>query len=363
MNSRPKPTNKRNLLIVDQRQFGSHLGTYHFSIYLNQKYNITVICWDYLLTKQDTNNFNVVYVSRSGNLIRRNIRFIYSVLNWLKINECDICFIKYFRGCSILKIFHPRLTYVFDIRTGAVNNNALFRFMYNAFMLFESLFFKNITIISESLSRKLKLSKKASILPLGSESISANPKTFDTLDLIYVGTLSGRDIEKSLLGFAKFYNHHKNIIPMSYTIIGDGANNEVQILNRIVAKHALTQVVSIAGRIPFTQLEPYFKIHNVGVSFVPLTDYFDAQPVTKTFDYLLSGMPVIATATSENKLVINESNGVLIKDTADDFYQGIESILNNKNNYDSQQIINNSKKYSWKQIVDDFGNYLEKISS
>jgi glycosyltransferase involved in cell wall biosynthesis len=250
---------------------------------------------------------------------------------------------------------------VFDIRTGSISENALFRTSYDSLLLFESKFFRHVTIISESLSKKFNLTKKATIVPLGSEPISVTSKSFDSLHLLYVGTLSGRHIDKTLIAFSRFYNEHKRDIPMSYTIIGDGPHAEIEQLDEIAEEFSLSSVVNITGRIPFTELKPYFDSHNIGVSFVPITDFFDVQPVTKTFDYLLSGMPVIATATYENKKVISDSNGVLIDDSIDDFYKGIQNIWDNKKRYKSEQIVTTSSQYRWNDIINNLGNYLDKI--
>lgn len=362
MKNLAKKNTRKKLVILIQRQFGGHVGTYFYCKYLLNRFDITVICWDYSLEKQVVEGIDVVYVSREGNIISRNIRYISSVYRWLKNNSCDICFITYFRGCSILKVLLPGMKFVFDIRTASVNKKIYIRTIYNKFMIFESLFFRHVTVISESLAVKLKISKKAHILPLGSESISKSHKQYDALRLLYVGTLHARDIDTSLIAFSKFYHDNKNMIAMEYTIIGDGPEGEVEQLRDIVKNNLLSDVVRIEGSIPFTELKPYFDTHNVGISFVPLTDYFDFQPVTKTFDYLLSGLSVIATATSENKKVITELNGVLIDDTQDDFYKGLEVIWKNRELFDSEQIVSMSVQYNWSDIVNKLGDYLTKVS-
>jgi len=88
---------------------------------------------------------------------------------------------------------------------------------------------------------------------------------------------------------------------------------------------------------------------------------FDSQPVTKTFDYLLAGMPVIATATSENKIVINENNGVLIDDTIEGFASGVEEVIIKKDRYKSQTIRETSQIYHWQLIVSNLEKYLLNI--
>ena len=95
-----------------------------------------------------------------------------------------------------------------------------------------------------------------------------------------------------------------------------------------------------------------------------MTPYFDCQPPTKTFEYLLSGMPVIATATYENSLVVNDGNGVLINDTADSFCEGLEKLANNRVVYNSEKILTTCKQYTWENIIhNDLKSYLIKVSA
>jgi glycosyltransferase involved in cell wall biosynthesis len=157
---------------------------------------------------------------------------------------------------------------------------------------------------------------------------------------------------------SKFYNIYKNKIHISYTIVGDGTDDEVKNMKNNIEKLNLSNVVNMVGRVPFDALNTYFDNHNVGVSFVPITDYFDVQPVTKTFDYLLSGMPVLATATYENKLVINAVNGVLIRDSSEDFFDGLEEIFKMRKYYSSEKIRSSVSHYHWDKIVSEFGDYL-----
>jgi glycosyltransferase involved in cell wall biosynthesis len=84
---------------------------------------------------------------------------------------------------------------------------------------------------------------------------------------------------------------------------------------------------------------------------VPITPYYDFQPVTKLYEYMLSGMPVIATNTHENRLVVNDDNGVLINDTPEDFCNGLAKICENRNSYNSLDIRKTVESYTWENIV------------
>jgi hypothetical protein len=302
---------KKKILIFCQSQWGYHIDTYKYATYLKNNYDITYLCWDYENKTIENIGVNVKYISRNGSILERNLRYIYLSIKEINNFSPDICFVKYFRGCSILKIINWKKVFIFDIRTGSVKNNKIKRFFYDFIMFFESKLFTNITIISESLANKINI-KSYYVLPLGSDTISKTTKKFDTLKLIYVGTLNGRDIIKTIKGFSLYLKKYNHKINATYTVVGDG--KDIKKLREYVRNNNLVENINIIGSVPFNELEPIMDSHNIGISFVPCTDYFDCQPVTKTFDYLLSGMPVIATNTFENKKIINSLNGICITD-------------------------------------------------
>jgi len=341
---------QRKLLIINQQQFGYHSDTYYYCKYLKTSFEVTYICWDYNEKKIQVEGIYVIYISRRGNLALRNGRFILQVIKEIK-KGYHFIIIKYFRGCSLLKFVCHKNLFLLDIRSSSVTKNKINRVIYNLFMTTETKLFKYISIISKSLAERLELSQKAYILPLGAEIISAQGKKYDSFALLYVGTLYNRNIDQTIKGFSKFYHEYKNRISIHYTIVGTGFTTEENELTELVQHEKLDTCVKITGQIPHDEIKPFFDVHNIGVSYIPITDYFDVQPPTKTFEYLLSGMPVIATDTQENRAVIHRENGILINDTSDDFYQGLVHIYTNRETYDSNGIRFNSMQYTWPKIV------------
>ncbi|MEJ2414723.1 MAG: glycosyltransferase, partial [Sulfurimonas sp.] len=194
--------------------------------------------------------------------------------------------------------------------------------------------------------------------------ISDKLKVYNELNLIYVGTLNNRNIDRLVLGVIEYCKRNNAKYPdIKLTIIGDGYGSELQELHELVENNKLEDTISILGRIPHDRLKPYFDSHNIGVSYIPITKYYDNQPPTKTFEYLTSGMLVLATGTSENINVIDNSNGVIIGDSPEDVCRGIEVLSQNLKHYSSEAIIENSKKYSWSKIIKDFDYYLEQITN
>jgi glycosyltransferase involved in cell wall biosynthesis len=228
---------------------------------------------------------------------------------------------------------------------------------------FEGFFFNRITIISDGLQKKLKF-HSAHILPLGAEQFNIANKNFNacTMNLIYIGTLSGRDIHKTILGVQSFLIQNPNI-PLRYTIVGEGREGERKALEELVAQLGLSDIVELVGYVPNTQVTPYLEEATVGISFVPICERFQYQPPTKTYEYLAAGIPVMATATHENAKIINGSNGILIDDSAESFSENLGYMHRHINMYNSTIIKASVMENTWDKIIlENAIPYFESIS-
>ncbi len=354
----------KKLVIITSAQFGYHVDTYYYCKYLKEKFNITYIGWDHGHKPVFLDGLKVINVDRSGGVLLR----VLSMLKVMWVESRDkktIIFIKYFQFLSILfRLVRMSNPMVLDIRSASIEKNKARRIVTDVILKFELMFFKNITIVSESLAKKLLLENIATILPLGAEAISKNSKVFDTFEMLYVGTLHNRNIDVFIDGLALYYySSGKNTKNVRFTIVGDGFAGDMEVLQNKIDKHNLHSIVNLVGRVPHNQLATYFSNHNVGVSYVPITEYYDMQPPTKTFEYLMSGMPVIATKTTENSLVVNECNGILIGESASDVSKGVAEMEMLLETYSSDEIRKRSSIYNWKGIISDLGLYLDKVGS
>jgi glycosyltransferase involved in cell wall biosynthesis len=226
------------------------------------------------------------------------------------------------------------------------------RFIRNLNIRLSSTAFESISIISEGLKQRFKLAdRKTFILPLGAECLSTSEKNFDHFSLIYIGSLNSRRIHETIIGFSKFYHKYHKKILLKYSIIGSGSTKEIDNIDNIIKINQLENVIFLHGRKPHTALAEFLDIHNIGINYIPVTEYFQSQPPTKLFEYLLSGLIIISTDTEENKKYTRESNGVLIDDNPDAFFKGLEYLYHNKQKFDSKKIIEDSLQFSWKSII------------
>ncbi len=321
---------KRRLLIVTTSQFGYLIDTYKYCQYCQNEFEITYLCWDYGKTKLHLSNTDVIYVSRNGSLPQRNFRLLLAVHREIA-RGYDVVFCPYVRGISLVKLFNIHQKFVFDVRTLSVQTNLLKRRIYNLFLNLESLPFKYVTTVSQGVANQLFF-KKSELLPLGADPIIRQKVHTGKFNLLYVGTLQGRNIIEAVKGFKSYIDHYERS-DLHFIIVGDSPDGELEEINRFVQHKKLQDVVTLTGRIKHQELEKFFNIASIGVSFIPMTKWYQHQPPTKTYEYLLAGLPVLATRTFENAKVINESNGVLISDDAKGFFRGLETIIKNFGNY------------------------------
>ena len=354
-------TDKRHLIIINSEQFGYHIDSYYYCKYLQGFDQISCICWDQGLPKITLEGVNVVYVSRSGGW-RRVPNFLQHLEKCAKQFNPDqtIILVKYLKiMASLIRLKLRDYTHVLDIRTGDVSPNSLVRYCNDHLMRLEAKLYDNLTIISASLAKQLKLDHRARLVPLGSDEISSTDKSLDCINLLYVGTLQRRRLDTAIRGFELFCTDTE--IPCKLTIIGSSGGTEEADLGALVQQLGAQQRVFVLGPIPHNQLEPYFDSHNIGLSFIPMTPYYDVQPPTKTFEYLLAGMPVLATATSENANVINQANGVLISDSVEGVQKGLQQLSEHLEQYSSSAIRQDSQRFRWGTIVESLDKYLSNL--
>lgn len=343
------------ILIIATSQFGYNSDVFFYSKYLKNYFDVTFLglCQDKNVVS--TEGVTILNLPYRPQRFRTQIDIIKEARRLHKVNQYDSIIVFYFPFCSFLLLFISRKLLMVDIRTSFImKENPIKETIYNWIMKFEFGLFQNRTIISKNLADYLRIKKHFTVFPLGGElpTCECLQKDYRSLHLMYIGTFYDRKIDITIRGFYKFLQKNKGKVSINYTIIGFGSDMEKKQINDTINELDLGKFVNFIGEVRFPDTIKYFQQHNVGVSFIPLTKYYDCQPPTKTFEYLLYGLPVIATKTLENRIVINSSNGVLIEDTVDGFCDGIEQIIRNKDKFNTLLIQNNSTKYSWSSIVD-----------
>lgn len=351
----------KSLLFIHPGQFGTQTSTFNYCLHLKDRYNIKYIGFDEGLKSMNFEGINYIHLSNSRYAIINKIIFIKTIFKELKKKKYDFILINYFIFCSILS-FLVREKGLVEIRSGFIFSSYFKRIIYNAILSVEVRFFKNITTISNGIVKHLYLPKRTHILPLGSKLAPPIKKNFESLKVLYVGTFHERNISKTIHAFSKFYKEYNHKINMNFTIIGFGTKTEINKIINTIKILEMNDHVIYRGTIRSPLLDQYLKEHNIGVSYIPIKKHFQNQPPFKTYEYLMNGLTVLATATKENKKVIIKDNGVLVGDSIFEVYKGFIQIYENRQNYDSLKIQNKAQKYSWDSIVkNNLIPYIESI--
>lgn len=349
----------RKLLIIDKHQFGYLTDTYKWCEHLKDLFKITIVTIsDGQKKKINMDGIRIIEVTSNIKYIRGLFFMLLSLYNICVFRGKTI--VIYFNGCKLFKMILPWKRIILDIRTLSVSKNDYKRKKFDDKLKRTIRSYDFITIISDGIRNKLNIpSSKSSILPLGSDVLSSKKKEYDYMKLLYVGTLCNRNIHETIIGLARFNKLFPNI-KISYDIAGTGDSNEINEILHLIEEYRMHDIVTFHGFIPYTELNFLFDKCNIGISYVPCTDYYDNQPPTKTFEYILSGLFCIATATFSNKEIINNSNGILIDSTPDSFTKSLITVCNNITRLDEKSIRDSLKNYEWNDLII---NYLIPVLS
>lgn len=342
----------QRLLIISRQQFGYLVDIYKWCEHLSEDYRINVVTFDTGKPKINLNKDNVKihYISNHGNRRIRGLRYILVSL-WYILKFRGLILVEYFKGCDIFKKVLPWKKMILDIRTLSIKQNKELRNAENNAIKNTSALYNFTTIISEGTRDAINLDKKkTAILPLGADIISKSDKKYDSLRLLYIGTLSGREIHKTVEGLSLYLKKNPNS-DVHYDIIGDGYAGELEKLKELSKGLCISKSITFHGFVPHDKVHPFLEKCNIGVSYIPITEYYDHQPPTKTYEYILSGLYTIATNTYCNRCIINDNNGILIEDNAESFAESLTQINKKINTLKSHIIKDTLKDSTWETIV------------
>ena len=342
--------NKKKILITASAQFGYSTTLLKYCQYASLVFDITYIGWDYKLPRIELGSVDVKYVSRDSNLLKRNLELLKAFHKEIK-SGYDLVFSTYFRGISLVKKLNPKSNFLIYVDTFGVMPNPRKRCIYDLMLKSEVSLFKHVAVISDGLGKRL-YRNEYEVLPLGGASFNSEPKSFDKLELLYVGTLDNRNMIDCVKGFHKFiektgFNRNNTV----FKIIGDGPNDELEEIKTYVNTYDLSSHIHVLGYLPQHELAPYFESANIGVSYVPMLSYYEHQTPTKTFEYLISGLPVIATGILENKKIIKPWSGVIIEDNVNSFCEGVIRLQEKKKGFCSEKIMKEYAVHTWENVV------------
>jgi glycosyltransferase involved in cell wall biosynthesis len=317
------------------------------------KIDLHYFCFDTGLPKMKVDEVTIKYVPLYPNRHRSYLLFLFELGRYLTKERFDLIFHIDGNFTLVIRLMNFFKPMVLDIRTGDLSNNTIILWFRNNRISFSSYFYRRVSVITESLRDELQLNRnKTTIIPLGGELQPYGPKNFDTVRMLYVGSLGNRNIDHTITGLAQFILKHPGI-DISYDIVGFGKKPTENRIKDLIVYFKLENIVVFHGRKLHSELIPFFNRCNIGIVYIPQKRYYDFQSSTKFYEYLLAGMPVIATNTLENRLSLKEGCGTLCEDNPESFAEAIEKLSMNINRFDSEKIKSQYLDFHWKNIVRD----------
>jgi len=330
------------------------ISRYHYlrTIELSKYYNISWLVGYYLNEKDEelhigNNHHNVTIIdrkrSKSTNPIINNwvlFTFYFKAIKFLRENKADLVIVHNNRYCFLLPLFCFKAKYVLQLSTATVSSNKFRRFFGDFIGIkFNILFYRRFNVATSWMINKFNLNKEKTIITRwGSPLISIKRKVFNELKLFYIGSLTNRNVHETVIGLGLFISRFGRNMKITYDIVGNGKTLYIDLINKAIQDYSLTDIVKVHGYIEDKKIKYFFDNCNIGVSYVPVTPYYNDVVATKTEEYLLAGMAVIATNTNENAKVVNEEVGVLINDDPESFCNGLLNIEKNLSKYSSEKI-------------------------
>lgn len=342
---------KNKLLIVAPYQFGELSDCYYWAKYVTlEGWDVTYLGYRYHqreIKERSYSGVRVVGVMHSKNRIIHGFKFLSSIIKEIIVHKHKNVIVCRFPKCEVLPRLFPNRNIILDVRTLSVAPNESAREVADNELRRITKFFKKTSVISRGVGEKL--GGVCPILPLGAEPLSMVAKNFNSLRLFYIGTFNNRNLSQFIEGLA-LYQAQSGDRTATFDIVGGGNEAEVQKIKDTIA-HTGVKGVELHGYLTHEESQPYFDRCNVGVCYVPVTDYYQHQPPTKLYEYLLSGMACISTNTISNLEVMRENNGVVVYDNPESVAEGLLKLQSRLSNYNSENIGLTSLNYHWRNIV------------
>ena len=170
--------------------------------------------------------------------------------------------------------------------------------------------------------------------------------TSNKLRLIYVGTvnkLRGRDVMLDAMSIVA----KKNI--QAYLTIVGADEEQLDYCNQRIKVLDIKNNITVHGRVMGSEVPKYLAQADIGICLWEITPWTKFNPPTKLFEYLVAGLPVMASnIRTHTRYVQNWHNGLTFDYDASSLAAAIIDLVNNKQQI---QALKNQAKLSGQQYL------------
>lgn len=183
----------------------------------------------------------------------------------------------------------------------------------------------------------------------------------DNLVIIYTGTVSkarGRDV---LLGAMRIIAQKH--LPVKLIIVGANSE-ELNYCQLFVEAYGLHNYLSIIGRVPGYEIPTLLSEADMGVCLWEDRVCWRFNPPTKLFEYLVAGLPVLASDIRTHTRYIRDGvNGFIFEYTSESLANVLEKCYQNRVQLDTlkMQAKSTAKFYLWENVEPIFLNAVKGV--
>lgn len=178
------------------------------------------------------------------------------------------------------------------------------------------------------------------------------------LRLIYTGSVEkarGRDVMLEGLALA---NADKCIATL--TIVG-ASEEQIQYCNIRAGELGIAKDVKIIGRVPGYEIPKYLQDTDFGICIWEDRPYWRFNPPTKLFEYLVAGMPILASnIRTHTQYIKNQVSGVFFEYSPEGFCKAIQSASGQDIASLKANARNDGARYLWPHIEPQLISTIEK---
>lgn len=183
----------------------------------------------------------------------------------------------------------------------------------------------------------------------------------DVVKLIYVGSVHedrGRDVMLESIAIA---NQGGQIAHL--TIVG-ASEEQMAYCNNEAVRLGIKTSVRIVGRVPGYEIPAYFKEADAGICLWKDLTWFRFNPPTKLFEYLVAGLPVLASNIRTHTQYITDGvNGLVFDYNSNSLAQAVHRLHSERSNLGQmkERVVTSSGAYLWPAIESEFIETVDAI--
>ncbi|MFA7349577.1 MAG: glycosyltransferase [Methylotenera sp.] len=176
----------------------------------------------------------------------------------------------------------------------------------------------------------------------------------DPLQLVYVGSVHqdrGRDV---MLEAIKIANQDQKIAHL--TIVGASAE-QLEYCKKAIQTLGIAEFITVLGRVPGRSIPNFMKTADAGLCLWEDLPWYRFNPPTKLFEYLVAGLPVLASnIRTHTQYIQNGVNGFVFEYDSCSLAQVIKHLWHHRSQIHAMklQARNSSNAYLWQTIEPQF---------